>query len=128
MENIDDIDSRHGNNVFKRFKLKKLREYHDLYVQSDTLSLADVFENFRKIRIKVYELDPVHFLSLSGLAWQACLKKTNIKLEILTDYDMLLMIEEGIGGGICHSIHRHAKANNKYMENYDENKESSYIQ
>ena len=128
MENIDGIDYRHGINVFKRFKSKHLGEYHDLYVQSDTLLLADVFENFRNMCIKLYELDPGHFLSLPGLAWQACLKKTIIKLELLTAYDMLLMVEEGIRGGICHSIHRHAKANNKYMKNYDENKESSYIQ
>ena len=128
MENIDDIDYRHGNNVFKISKLKNLGEYHDLYVQSDTLLLADVFENFRNTCLKVYELDPAHFLSLPGLAWQACLKKTNIKLELLTDYDMLLIVEEGIRGGICHAIHRYAKANNKYMKDYDENKESSYIQ
>ena len=70
MENIDDIDYRHGNNVFKKFKLKNLREYHDLYVQSDTLLLADVFENFRNMCIKVYELDPAHFLP-----------------ELLTDYN-----------------------------------------
>ena len=128
MENIDDIDYRHGNNVFKIFKLKNLGEYHDLYVPSDTLLLADVFENFRNTCLKVYELDPAHFLSLPGLAWQACLKKTNIKLELLTDYDMLLMVEKGIRGGIYHSIHRHAKADNKYIKNYDESKESSYIQ
>ena len=128
MKNIDDIDYRHGNNVFKRFKLKNVGEYHNLYVQSDTLLLADVFENFRNTCIKVYELDPAHFLSLPGLTWQACLKKTNIKLELLTDYDMLLMVEEGIRGGICHSIHIYARENNKYMKNYDENKESSYIQ
>ena len=128
MENIDEIDYRHGNNVFKRFKLKNLGEYHDLYVQSNTLLLADVFEIFRNTCLKVYELDPAHFLSLPGLAWQACLKKTNVELELLTDYDMLLMVEEGIRGGICHSIHRYAKANNKYMKNYDESKESSYIQ
>ena len=78
--------------------------------------------------IKEYELDPAHFLSLPGLAWQACLKKTNIELELLTDYDMLLMAEEGIRGGICHSIHRYAKANNKYMKKYNNNEESSYIQ
>ena len=98
MENIDDIDYRHGNNVFKRFKLKNLGEYHDFYVRSDTLLLADVFENFRNTCLKVYELDPTHFLSLPGLSWQACLKKTNVKLELLTDYDMLLMVEEGIRG------------------------------
>ena len=128
MGNIDDIDYSHDNNVFKRFKLKNLGEYHDLYVQSDTLLFADVFENFRNMCIKVYELGPAHFLSLPGLAWQACLKKNNVKLELLTDYDMLLMVEEGIRGGICHTIHRHAKANNKYMKMYDKNKESSYIQ
>ena len=121
MENIDDIDYRHGNNVFKRFRFKNLGEYHDLYVQSDTLLLADVFENFRNTCLEVYELDPAYFLSLPGLAWQACLKKTSIKLELLTDYDMLLMVEQGIRGGICHSIHRYAKANNKYMKNYHKN-------
>ena len=77
---------------------------------------------------KEYELDPAHFLSLPGLAWQACLKKINVELELLTDYDMLLMVEKGIRGGICHSIHRYAKANNKYMKNYNNNEESSYIQ
>ena len=128
IENINDIDYRHGNNVFKKFKLKNLGEYHDLYVQSDTLLLADVFEYFRNMWIKVYEFDPAHFLSLPGLAWRACLKKTNVKLELLNDYDMLLMVEEGIRGEICHSIHRYAKAYNKYMKNYDKNKKSSYIQ
>ena len=128
MENIDDIDYRHGNNVFKKVKLKNLGEYHDLYVQSNTLLLPDVFENFRNMCIKVYELDPAHFLSLPGLAWQVCLKKVNVKLELLTDYDMLLMVEEGIRGGIYHSIHRYAKAHNKYIKDYDKNKESSYIQ
>ena len=89
-----------------------------------TLLLADVFENFRNKCLEVYELDPAHFLSLPGLAWQACLKKKNVELELLTNYDMLLMVEEGI----CHSIHRYAKANNKYMKDYNENIESSYIQ
>ena len=87
-----------------------------------------MFENFRNTCLKVYELDPAHFLSLPGLAWQACLKKTNVELELLTDYDMLLMVEEGIRGGICRSIQRYSKANNKYMKNYGESKESSYIQ
>ena len=102
MEDINDIDYRHGNDVFKRFKLENLRDYHDLYVQSDTLLLADVFENFRNMCVKEYEIDPAHFLSLPGLAWKVCLKKTKIELELLTDYDMLLMVEEGIRGGICH--------------------------
>ena len=118
----------HGNNVFKIFKLENLGDYHDLHVQSDTLLIADVFENFRGMCVKVYELDLAHFLSLPGLAWQACLKKANIELELLTDYDMLLMVEERIRRGICHSIHRYAKANNKYMKNYNNNEELPYIQ
>ena len=128
MEDIDYIDYRHGNNMFRGFKLEHLGDYHDLYVQSDTLLLANVFENFRNMFIKEYELAHAHFLSLPGLAWQACLKKTNIELELLTDYDMLLMVEERIKSGICHSIHRYAKANNKYMKKYNNNEESSYIQ
>ena len=90
--------------------------------------LADVFENFRKACIETYELDPSHFISLPGLAWQACLKKTDVELELLTDYDMLLMIEEGIRGGICQAVHRYAKANNRYITDYNESKKSSYIQ
>ena len=83
----------------KKFNLKNLGEYHDLYVRSDTLLLADVFENFRNTCLNNYELDPAHFVSLPGVAWQACLKKTNVELELITDYDMLLMIEDGIRGG-----------------------------
>ena len=128
MEDISDTDYKHANNVFKKFDIKNLGEYHDLYVRSDTLLLADVFENFRNACMKNYELDPAHFVSLPGLAWQACSKKTNVELELVTDYDMLLMIEDGIRGGICHAIQCYAKANNKYMNDYNENKESSYIQ
>ena len=90
--------------------------------------LADIFENFRQSCLKHYELDPVHFVSLPGLAWQACLKKTNVELELLTDYDIVLMVEEGIIGGICHAMQRYAKANNKYMKDYDRKKKSFYIQ
>ena len=126
-EYIDDIDFGHSNNVFKGFKLDNVGDYHDLYVKSDTLLLADVFENSRDINIRVYELDSAHFVSLPGLAWQACSKKTNIELEVLTDYDMLLMAEEGIRSGICYSIHQYAKANNKYMKNYNKDEELPYI-
>ena len=128
MEDITDTDYIHANKLFKKFKRKHLGDYHDFYVQSDTLLLADVFENFRNMCIKVYELDLSHFLAAPGLAWQACLKKIEVKLELLTDNDMLLMIEKGIRGGIYHAINRYAKANNKYMKNYNEKEESSYIQ
>ena len=128
MEKITDVDYRHAKRVFKNLSNRNLGDYHDLYVQSDTLLLADVFENFRNKCIKIYELDPAHFLSATRLAWKACLKRTEIMLELLTDVDMLLMVKNGIKGEICHATHRYAKANNKYLENYDENKESSYLQ
>ena len=89
--------------------------------------LADVFENFRDKCIEIYKLDPAHFLSAPGLAWQACLKKTWVKLELLTDIDMLLMVEEGIRGGMCQAVYKYAKANNKYMKNYDKSIKPSYI-
>ena len=98
-----------------------------MYVQSDTLLLADVFKIFRNKFIEIHELDPAHFLYAPGLAWQAPLKKAGIKLELLTNNDMLLMVEKGIRGGIFHAIHRYAKANNKYMKNYDKNKDFSFI-
>ena len=99
-----------------------------MYVQSDTLLFADVFENFINKCIEIYELDSAHFLSVPGLAWQAYFKKTNVKLELLTDTDMLLMVERGIRGWICHTIDRYAKANNKYMKNYDKDTELSYLE
>ena len=97
MEDITDAD----------FEIKNLGEYHDLYLKSDTLLLADVFENFRKMFLKIYHLDPVKFISALGLAWQAGLKKTEVKLELLTELliDMLLMVEKGIRGEISRSIY-----------------------
>ena len=93
LEDISDKDYLHVQKVWDVFEIKNLGEYHDLYIQSDTLLLADVFEKFRNTCIEIYELDPAHFLSAPGLAWQACLKKTEANLELLTDVDMLLMIE-----------------------------------
>ena len=90
--------------------------------------LADVFENFQNMCLKIYGFGPAKFLSAPGLAWQATFKKIKVKLDLFTDIDMLLMVEKGIRGGICHSINRYARANNKYLKNFDKNKESSYIQ
>ena len=121
-ENMDDW-------VCKDFETKNLGEYYDLYVQSNTLLLADVFENFRDNCLKIYELGPAKFLWGPGLlVWQAALKKNKVKLDLITDIGMLLMVEKGITGGICHCVHRYAKANNKYMKECDKNKESSYLQ
>ena len=123
MEYTTGVDYKLAKIFFKNLINKNLGDYHDLYVQSDTLLLADAFENFRNMCIKLYELDPAHFLFESGLARQACLKKTEVKLELLTDADMLLMVEKGIRGGICHVIDRYAKANNKYMKDYNKSEE-----
>ena len=117
----------HHQKVSEVFKLKNLGDYHDVYFQSDTFLLADVFENFRNKCIEIYEPDPAHILSAPGLVSQACLKKTEVELELLTDIDMVMMFDKGIRGGICQAIHRYAKANNKYMKNYDKNIESSYL-
>ena len=120
MEDITDANYAHTKRVFKEFEIKNLGEYHDLYVQSHTLVLDDVFENFRNICLEIYELDHAKFLSALKLAWQAALKKTKVKLDLLTDINMLLTVEKGIRGGICHSIYRYAKANNKYINNYED--------
>ena len=102
-------------------------DYHDFHVQTDTFLLADVFKKFRDKCIEIYGLDPCHFYSAPGLAWQACLKKTDVKLELLTDYNLLLMVKKGIRGGMCQCTHRYAKANDKYMQNYDKSIESPHL-
>ena len=98
-----------------------------MYIKSDTLHLPDVFENFQKMCLKIHHLDPAKFLSASGLAGQAALKKTEVKLELLTDIDMLLMVEKGITGRTCHAIQWYSPANNKYSKDYNKNKELSYL-
>ena len=105
MEDITDTDYAQAKRVSQSFEIKLLGEYHELYVRSDTLLLVDIFENFIDMCLKIYELDTAKFLSAPGLAWQAALKKIKVKLVLLTDIDMLLMVEKGIRGRICHSIY-----------------------
>ena len=127
-ENISEDDYLHAIRVWDTFECKTLRDYHDLYLKSDVLLLADVFENFRKTCLKHYKLDPAHYYTSPGLAWDACLKETGQQLQLLHDYDMLMMFEKGIRGGISHISKRYAEANNKYMKSYDSSKKSKFIQ
>ena len=127
LEDISDSDYEHAKKVFEKY-CKNMRDYHDWYVQTDTPLLADVYENYRNKCLEIYGLDPSYFYSAPGLAWEACLKKTGVKLELLTDINMLLMIENSIRGGMCQATYRHSKANNKYMKIYDKNQESSYLE
>ena len=110
-------DYAHAQKVWEVSEINNLGEYHDLYVQSNVLLLDDVFEDFRKKRVEIYELYPAYFLSASGLAWQTCLKMIAVELEFLTDINKLLIAEKGIKGGRCDAIHRYAEAYNKYMKN-----------
>ena len=127
-EDISNEDYKHAQNIWKKFKCKTFRDYHMLYLKSDTLLLADVFENFRTTCLDTYKLDPARYFTSPGLSWDALLKETKVKLDLLKDPDMLLMIEKGIRGGISTITHRYAKANNPYIqESYDKNKPHSYI-
>ena len=127
-EGISDEDYTHARKVWKTFEMKTLEDYHNLYNELDVLLLADVFENFRDICIKNYNLDPAHYYTAPGLAWDVVLKLTDVKLELLSDIDMLLMVEKGIRGGVSMVSNRYGKANNKYMgERFDVKEPSKYI-
>ena len=127
-EDITDDEYQHALNVWKTFGCNNIRDYHNLYLKSDVLLLADVFENFRSTCLYHYNLDPAHYYTSPGLAWDACLKETGQELQLLHEYDMLMMFERGIRGGISHISKRYAEANNTYMDNYDPDKPSSFIQ
>lgn len=126
-EGISTDDYEHAQRVWEEFDIKNLGEYHDLYVTTDVLALADVFEQFREMCLNYYGLDAAHFYTTPGLAWEAALKMTDVKLELLTDIDMHLFIEKGIRGGVSMITHRHAKANNPLMSDYDPNQPKNYI-
>ena len=124
---ISNKNYNHVLNVWSSFNMKTMKDYHELYNESDVLLLADVFENFRDICLKIYGLDPVHYYTAPGLAWDACLKMTGVKLELLHDENMLLMFEKGIRGGISIISNRYGKANNKYMKDFNKNKLLTFL-
>ena len=126
-QDITNDKYNHGKKVWKTFSIKTMGEYHDLYLRSDVLLLADVFENFRKTHLQYYKLDPCQYFTSLGLSWDAMLKMTNIKLELMTDIDMFQFIEKGMHGGVSYITNRYGKANNKYMKEYSEKAPSKYI-
>ena len=113
--------------IWDRFKMKNMGDYHDHYLKKDVLLLADVFENFIDTCLKYYELDSCHYFSAPGLSWDAMLKMTDVKLEKISDIDQYLFIQKGLRGGIFYIAKRYAKANDKYMCDYDPNKLSTVI-
>ena len=125
-EHISDENYNHFKHVWKVFKCKKFKDYHELYLKVDTLLLADIFENFRNTCMNTYQLDPVHYFTAPGLSFDSLLKYTKIKLDYIKDVDIQLFIEKGICGGISTIVHRYAKANNKDSIDYDESKDLSY--
>ena len=124
---ITEKNYKHVCNVWNSFNMETMKDYLELYNDSDVLLLADVFENFRDICLKIYGLDPVHYYTAPGLAWDACLKMTNVQLELLNDVNMLLMFEKGIRGGISIISNRYGEANNKYMKGFNKNKLSKFL-
>ena len=124
---ITDDEYDHAKKVWNTFMIKTMGEYHDLYLVSDVLLLTDVFENFRKTCMQYYKLDPCHYFTSPGLSWDAMLKMTNIKLELMTDIDMFQFIEKGMRGGVSYIANRYGNANNKYMKEYDKYAPSKYI-
>ena len=126
-EHISDEDYAHAERVWEVFGCKIMRDYHNLYLETDVLLLTDIMENFRDVCMKHYMLDPAHYYTSPGLSWNAALKTTGIRLELLSDPDMLLMFERGTRGGVAMISHRHARANNPYMETYDRSQPTKYL-
>ena len=126
-EHISNEDYKHAKKVWETFSMKNMGEYHDFYLTSDILLLADVFENFRKTCLEYYKLDPCYYFTSPGLSRDAMLKMTDIKLELMTDIDMFQFIEKGLRGGISYIANRYGEANNKYMKKYNKKAPSKYI-
>ena len=124
---ISTKDYTHAKKVWQFFKIKDMGEYHDLHVRSDAAQLSDAFENFSSLCLKEYELDPSCFFSTPGLVFEAMLKCTKVKLELLTDIDMVHMFEKGIRGGLTQVVEKHAVANHKYLPSYDTSKKTVTI-
>ncbi|XP_071055153.1 uncharacterized protein [Onthophagus taurus] len=127
LEAITDEQYLHAQTVWETFMCQTLKDYSDLYLKSDVLLLADVFEKFRQVCFRTYGLDPANYYTAPNLSWDSMLKFTKIKLELLTDIDQVHFIKKGIRGGISQCSLRHARANNKFMEHFDTNLPSNFL-
>jgi hypothetical protein len=127
-KNLTFEEYRHAQKSWEVNECKTLGDYHDTYLLIDVLLLADVFETFRAFIHRTYKLEPVHYLTLPGLAWDAMLLMTGVKLEILSDPEMYLFFESGVRGGICMITQRLAKANFEGMSTFDKNIETAFIE
>ena len=117
---LSDEDYERAQKVWNHFGMKSMRDYHNLYLETDVLLLADIFESFRKTCLGNYGRDPAHYLSAPGLSWDAFLKRSGSEIELVSDMDMFQFFEKGMRGGTSYIAHRYSKANNKYMSTYDE--------
>lgn len=126
-EAISDEDYTHAKNVWDKLKCQTILDYSNIYMKTDILLLADVFESFRDLCITTYKIDPIYYISTPSLSWSIMTYMTKVKIELFTDIDMLLFIEGGIRGGLSVCTHRHALANNKYMQNYDPSSTDTYL-
>ncbi|XP_061712768.1 uncharacterized protein LOC133521721 [Cydia pomonella] len=125
---ISDIDYAHAQDVWDHFKCKTMLDYSNLYLKTDVMLLADVFENFRKLCLETYDLDPSHYYTAPSLSWDAMLKHTNVELELLTDFEKVSFVKSGIRGGISQCSNRYAKANNEYLKDeFKPNEPKSYL-
>jgi hypothetical protein len=116
---LSDAEYLHAQEVWNTFNCKTMKDYHDIYLLSDVLLLADCFEEFRNECYSAYKLDPANYFSLPGYSWDCALKYSDVKLQLITDIDMYQMVEKGIRGGVCSISQRYSKSNNRYMKDYD---------
>jgi len=126
-EAISEEDYAYSQQIWNHFKCETLGDYHDLYLRTDVLLLADVFERFRKTAIETYKLDPAHYYTAPGMSWDSMLKYTKVELQLLDDPDMYLMVESGIRGGVSMITKKHAEANNPYVDTHDPSKPNNYL-
>lgn len=124
---VSDSDYQHAQHVWESFECKTLGDYHDIYLKSDVCLLADVFEKYRETSLCHYSIDPTHYISSPGMSWDAFLKFSQVEIDLISDREMISMVESGIRGGTSMAAHNYCRANNKHLQDYDPAQPSNYI-